>query len=79
MVQMSADISASLKAALQEKAPPNARRGLVDAAKAQSECTFSDLEGTLLGLWSPGFLSAFRAAGYHFHFLSADLIMEATY
>jgi acetolactate decarboxylase len=45
---------------------------LVDAAKAQSEFAFTDIEGTLVGLWSPGFSSAFSVAGYHFHFLSAD-------
>jgi acetolactate decarboxylase len=49
-----------------------ARTGLVDAAKAQSEFSFADLEGTLIGLWSPGFSSAFSVPGYHFHFLSAD-------
>ena len=52
--------------------PPRAGAGLVDAAKAQSEFTFTDLEGTLVGLWSPGFSSAFSVPGYHFHFLSAD-------
>jgi acetolactate decarboxylase len=52
--------------------PPKAGAGLVDAAKAQSEFTFTDLEGTLVGLWSPGFSSAFSVPGYHFHFLSAD-------
>jgi acetolactate decarboxylase len=46
--------------------------GLVDAAKAQSEFAFVDIDGSLVGLWSPGFLSAFSVAGYHFHFLSAD-------
>ena len=38
----------------------------------QSEFNFTDLDGTLVGLWSPGFSSAFSVAGYHFHFLSAD-------
>jgi acetolactate decarboxylase len=52
--------------------PPRAGAGLVDAAKAQSEFTFTDLEGTLVGLWSPGFSSAFSVPVYHFHFLSAD-------
>ena len=28
--------------------------------------------GSLVGLWSPGFSSAFSVAGYHFHFLSED-------
>jgi acetolactate decarboxylase len=52
--------------------PSKAGIGLVDAAKAQSEFSFADLEGTLIGLWSPGFSSAFSVPGYHFHFLSAD-------
>ena len=45
---------------------------LVDAAKAQSEFEFTGIDGTLIGLWSPGFSSAFGVAGYHFHFLSDD-------
>jgi acetolactate decarboxylase len=45
---------------------------LVDAANAQSEFSFSDIDGTLIGLWSPGFSSAFSISGYHFHFLSKD-------
>jgi acetolactate decarboxylase len=45
---------------------------LVDAAKSQSEFHFSNIDGTLVGLWSPGFSSAFSVAGYHFHFISED-------
>jgi acetolactate decarboxylase len=52
--------------------PPQLGTRLVEAAKAQSEFTFTDIQGTLVGLWSPGFSSAFSVAGYHFHFLSAD-------
>jgi len=52
--------------------PPEPGTRLVDAAKAQSEFTFADVNGTLVGLWSPGFASAFSVAGYHFHFLSPD-------
>ena len=52
--------------------PPEAGTRLVDAAKAQSEFHFRDVAGTLAGLWSPGFSSAFSVAGYHFHFLSDD-------
>jgi acetolactate decarboxylase len=52
--------------------PPPSGTRLVDAAKAQSEFDFADIDGTLVGLWSPGFASAFSVAGYHFHFLSAD-------
>jgi acetolactate decarboxylase len=52
--------------------PPEEGTRLVDAAKAQSEFCFKDVTGTLVGLWSPGFSSAFSVAGYHFHFLSED-------
>lgn len=52
--------------------PPQPGTRLVDAAKAQSEFTFTHIYGSLVGLWSPGFASAFSVAGYHFHFLSAD-------
>jgi acetolactate decarboxylase len=52
--------------------PPRPGTRLVDAAKAQSEFSFSDIDGTLVGLWSPGFSSAFSVSGYHFHFLSMD-------
>jgi acetolactate decarboxylase len=52
--------------------PPRAGARLVEAAQGQSEFNFTDLDGTLVGLWSPGFTSAFSVAGYHFHFLSAD-------
>ena len=52
--------------------PPQLGTRLVEAAKAQSEFNFTNVDGTLVGLWSPGFASAFSVAGYHFHFLSAD-------
>jgi acetolactate decarboxylase len=52
--------------------PPEAGTRLIDAAKAQSEFHFQNVAGTLVGLWSPGFSSAFSVAGYHFHFLSDD-------
>jgi acetolactate decarboxylase len=52
--------------------PPQPGTRLVDAAKVQSEFSFTDVEGTLVGLWSPGFSSAFSISGYHFHFLSKD-------
>lgn len=46
--------------------------GLADAAKAQSEFHFSNIEGTLVGLWSPGYSSSFNVPGYHLHFISKD-------
>jgi acetolactate decarboxylase len=45
---------------------------LVDAAKEQSEFYFSDIEGILVGFWSPSYSSSFNVPGYHFHFISKD-------
>jgi acetolactate decarboxylase len=50
--------------------PTTAR--LIDAAKSQTEFNFSNIDGTLVGLWSPGFSGAFSIPGYHFHFISDD-------
>jgi acetolactate decarboxylase len=52
--------------------PPEQGVRLVEAAKSQSEFHFNDIDGTLVGLWSPGFSSAFSIPGYHFHFISRD-------
>jgi acetolactate decarboxylase len=46
--------------------------GLKAASSGQKEFTFEDQEGTLVGLWSPGFAGSFSVPGYHFHFISAD-------
>jgi acetolactate decarboxylase len=45
---------------------------LVDAAKKQGEFEFSNIEGTLVCIWSPSYSSAFNIPGYHFHFISKD-------
>jgi acetolactate decarboxylase len=42
------------------------------AASGQAEFLFQGQEGTLVGLWSPGFAGSFSVPGYHFHFLSSD-------
>jgi len=42
------------------------------AASAQQEFCFEQLQGTLIGLWAPGFAASFSVPGYHFHFLSED-------
>jgi len=45
---------------------------LLDAASTELEFHFSDVEGTLVGLWSPKYSSVFSVPGYHFHFISED-------
>jgi acetolactate decarboxylase len=52
--------------------PPQPGAGLRQASEAQSEFDFSNLEGTLVGIWSPPFSATFSVPGYHFHFISAD-------
>jgi acetolactate decarboxylase len=45
---------------------------LARAAAIQPEFEFTDVEGTLVGIWAPQFSKALNIAGYHFHFLSED-------
>lgn len=45
---------------------------LAKAAALQPEFDFTDVDGTLVGIWAPQSSSAFNVAGYHFHFLSED-------
>ena len=45
---------------------------LAKAAAMQPEFDFTDVVGTLVGIWAPQFSSALNIAGYHFHFLSED-------
>lgn len=45
---------------------------LAKAAAIQPEFDFRDINGTLVGLWSPQFSSALNVAGYHFHFITED-------
>ena len=45
---------------------------LVQAAAAQPEFSFRQVDGTLVGIWSPAFSSALSVPGYHLHFLSSD-------
>ena len=55
-------------------APPGTT--LKEASQTQPEFHFQDVEGTLVGIWSPAFSGAFSVPGYHFHFLSADRTMS---
>jgi acetolactate decarboxylase len=45
---------------------------LADATKTQKEFKFTDIEGSLVCLWSPSYSSSFNVPGYHFHFISKD-------
>lgn len=45
---------------------------LVAATEHQSEFSFQDIEGTLVGFWSPDHAKTITLSGYHLHFISAD-------
>ncbi|HEY2472914.1 MAG TPA: acetolactate decarboxylase [Terracidiphilus sp.] len=45
---------------------------LAKSAAIQPEFDFTDVDGTLVGIWAPQYSSALNIAGYHFHFLSED-------
>jgi len=51
---------------------PATDRPLAQAAAVQPEFRFRQVDGALVGIWSPAFSSAFSVPGYHFHFLSSD-------
>ena len=54
------------------EAGPGAQGGLANAAEQQIEFHFQNVEGTLVGFWSPVYSKAFNIPGYHLHFLSQD-------
>jgi acetolactate decarboxylase len=45
---------------------------LAKSAAIQPEFDFTDVDGSLVGIWAPQYSSALNIAGYHFHFLSED-------
>lgn len=45
---------------------------LVSAVSDQAIFNFTDIEGSLVGFWSPEYTQAIAIAGYHVHFISAD-------
>jgi len=52
----------------QSKPYPN----LTTAVKNQSIFQFYNQSGTIVGFWSPSYVSGVNVAGYHFHFLTED-------
>ncbi len=45
---------------------------LADATKNQSVFEFTNVTGTIVGLWAPEFSKGLNVAGYHLHFITAD-------
>jgi acetolactate decarboxylase len=52
------------------RTPPGV--ALREASGAQTEFDFRDVDGTLVGIWSPQFSASVTVPEYHFHFVSAD-------
>src|SRR5207253_3712568 len=40
--------------------------------RGSTEFEFRDVEGTLVGFWTPEYAKALNVPGYHLHFVSAD-------
>jgi acetolactate decarboxylase len=55
------------------RAAARARAGetLVEATARQTEAEFRDVDGTMVGFWSPGTLGGLNVPGWHLHFLTA--------
>lgn len=47
-------------------------RPLVDIAHDQTEFSFTDASGVMVGFWTPDFLHSVSVPGYHLHFLTDD-------
>lgn len=47
-------------------------RPLAEIAKVQTVFEFEDVEGTLVGFWTPSFLESVHVPGFHLHFVTAD-------
>jgi acetolactate decarboxylase len=46
---------------------------LLEVVKHQQKTfDFKDVQGTMVGFWSPSYASGMNVAGYHFHFLTED-------
>ncbi|MQT13980.1 acetolactate decarboxylase [Segnochrobactrum spirostomi] len=50
----------------------DAHESLVEATGHQAEFTHTDIDGTLLGFWTPAFAKGFGIPGWHLHFISDD-------
>lgn len=60
----------SVKTRIACKTTPDTK--LVDAAAHQAEFEYKDIEGTLVGFWTPHYARTVNVPGYHLHFLSKD-------
>ena len=58
------DLRAACKAAAGED--------LVAATSHQGEFCLENVEGTLVGFWTPAYARILNVSGYHLHFISAD-------
>ena len=47
-------------------------RPLAEVAKTQAVFDYDNIPGTLVGFWTPAFLSSVHVAGLHLHFISDD-------
>jgi acetolactate decarboxylase len=45
---------------------------LVDATSRQAEFEFTDVNGTLVGFWTPSYARTLNIAGWHLHFVTDD-------
>ena len=45
---------------------------LTEAVPSQGEFRATDISGTLVGFWSPAFVTSLTVPGYHLHFLDAE-------
>jgi acetolactate decarboxylase len=47
-------------------------RPIVEIAKSQSTFDFNEIEGNIVGFFTPSFMASMNVPGFHLHFLSSD-------
>jgi len=47
-------------------------RPLSEVLADQAEYDFYDVEGTMVGFWTPSYLSSVHSPGFHFHFVADE-------
>ena len=48
---------------------------MTEVVKEQVVFNFSDVKGSIVGLWCPEYVGGVNVPGYHFHFISEDRTM----
>lgn len=70
-IRITGSFSAMKTRSVEAQSKPYPR--LADVTANQAEFDFFDVQGTMIGFYTPEFLNGINVPGFHFHFLTEDL------